>query len=53
MTVGGSGTFFAEGVLVSNCDAMQYASLHIDSTFGAVVKAGRREVKVANAMGWT
>jgi hypothetical protein len=47
--------YFAEGVLVSNCDAHQYACLHADGgeMFGANAQVQRREVIKVKSGGWT
>lgn len=39
--------FLADGVLVHNCDSLQYVCMHADggALFGVAVKHGRREVK--------
>lgn len=46
--------YFAEGVLVKNCDALQYACLHADNNGGQRMKMReRRDISRVSAIGWT
>ena len=55
LTVSDCPMYFAEGLLVSNCDADQYASLHADADQGGMLQTNRaaRPVQKVNAGGWT
>lgn len=55
LTVADDPTYFAGGILVKNCDAHQYAALHVDSTFGGkyVPTGQRREVVQRSRAAWT
>jgi hypothetical protein len=46
--------FYANGVLVSNCDAVQYLCMHADATGGGSYdQHAAVEVQVVSLGGWT
>lgn len=54
--VADANVFYAEGVLVHNCDGLQYLALHADggATFGRqLLQPTRREIKGVSSRGWT
>jgi hypothetical protein len=54
LTVEEAHSFFANGVLVSNCDALQYLCLGVNMAGGTGLQAPkRREVKALSSLGWT
>jgi hypothetical protein len=54
IAVEGAGAYYANGVLVSNCDALQYLALHADGQqSGAYMGNTVREVERVNIGAWT
>ena len=50
LTVEGEEVYFANGVLVHNC---QYLCLHADAMQGGRLEKKRRAIKTSSAIGWT
>jgi hypothetical protein len=54
IAVEGAGAYYANGVLVSNCDALQYLSLHADGQqSGGRMGAQVLEVERVSIGAWT
>lgn len=56
LTTGRTHMYYANGVLVHNCDALQYLMLHADngaSLGGTLTTRGKQEIKKVSAGGWT
>ena len=54
LSVEDAGAYFVEGLLVSNCDALQYGCLHAEAQQGGKLEGTRRRViKRVAAHGWT
>lgn len=54
MAVEDAGVYYANGVLVSNCDALQYLCLHADAQQGGkFTKHKAREIEDVSMSGWT
>jgi hypothetical protein len=54
LTVSDAGVYYANGVLVSNCDSMQYLCLHADAQQGGKLNNRKaQEIAPSSMMAWT